>query len=91
MNDQPSLPAPTSDRPIVVTKGGVSPALIGLGVFAVLAGLFILQNRERTSIDFLFFEVHSRTWTAIAVAMVLGAILDRLGTIWWRRRKAAQA
>jgi uncharacterized integral membrane protein len=91
MNDQPNLPAAASERPIVVTKSGVSPALVGLGVFAVLAVLFILQNRERTSIDFLFFELHSRTWTAIAVAMVLGAILDRLGMTWWRRRKAAQA
>ncbi len=68
-------------------QSGISPALIGFVVVAVVAVIFVLQNREKTQIDFLFFEVNARVWTSLAVAVALGVILDRLFSAWWRRRK----
>lgn len=65
--------------------------LIIFGVLLVVTVVFILQNRERTSIDFLFFEVKARVWTSMVLAVVLGVVLDRLFLAWWRRRKAAKA
>lgn len=72
-------------------RNGISPAFIGMLIVAAVTIVFILQNRERTTIDFLVFEVRSRVWIALAVAIGLGVILDRLITVWWRRRKRNQA
>ena len=66
---------------------GVSPTLIGLVVLAVASVIFIIQNSERPKITFLFFSVRTRLWVAIALAIALGVVLDRLFAIWWRRRK----
>jgi hypothetical protein len=53
----------------------------------VLTAIFILQNRERTELDFVLFEVHSRVWTSIAVSIALGVVLDRLFLRFWRKRR----
>ena len=68
-------------------RSGPSPALIGFLVVAVLTAVFILQNRERTELDFVLFEVHSRVWTSIAVSIALGVVLDRLFLRFWRKRR----
>ena len=68
-------------------RSGPSAAAIGFVVLLVVSGVFILQNRERTTIDVLVFELRSRVWTAIAVAIGLGVLLDRLISAWWRRRR----
>ncbi len=61
--------------------------LIAFVAIAVVTVVFILQNRERTSIDFLVFEVHARIWTSLLLAVALGVVLDRLFSGWWRRRQ----
>ena len=66
---------------------GISPTLIGLVVLAAATVIFIVQNSERPKITFLFFSVRTRLWVAIALAIALGVVLDRLFAIWWRRRK----
>jgi hypothetical protein len=68
-------------------KRRVSPALIGIGVLVAVIAIFVLQNRERTSLDGLFVEVQSRVWVALAIAVGLGVLLDRVVSTWWRRRK----
>ncbi|MGD9704080.1 MAG: hypothetical protein AB7Q42_01505 [Acidimicrobiia bacterium] len=68
-------------------RSGLSPAAIGLFVLIAVSVVFILQNRDRTTIDFLVFELRSRVWTAIAVSIALGALLDRLLGMWWRKRR----
>ena len=70
---------------------GPSPWLIGLIIVAILAVVFIAQNRNKVHTHFLFFEVESKVWFALFIAMALGALLDRLFTTWWRRRKAEKA
>ncbi len=55
---------------------------------AALAVIFVFQNRERHQVDFLFFELNTRTWTALATAFVLGVVCDRLFSSWWRRARS---
>lgn len=72
-------------------RSGINPTFIAIVAIVAIIVVFILQNRERTTIDFLVFEVRSRVWTAIALAIGLGVILDRLVSVWWRRRKRAKS
>ena len=69
------------------TRSGVSPLLIAFIVLSILALVFVLQNGERADITFLFFDVRASVWVAIAVAIGVGILLDRLLIAWWRRRR----
>ena len=71
------------------TSGQAGPPvkLIVLVVVAILTVVFVFRNGGDQSIDFLFFDVETRTWSALAMALVLGIVLDRLFISWWRRRK----
>lgn len=62
-------------------------SLIGLILVAIICGIFVFQNSDRTQVDFLFFSFNSRVWVAIAVAMALGVVLDRFIIGWWRRAR----
>jgi uncharacterized integral membrane protein len=68
-------------------RTGISPTLIALGVVAIVAVIFVVQNSNRTDVNFLFFDVNSRVWVALLVAVGLGVVLDRLFIRWWRKRK----
>jgi uncharacterized integral membrane protein len=69
-------------------RTGLSPALIGFGIVAIVAVIFIAQNSARTDINFLFFDFNSRVWVALLVAIGIGIVLDRLLVYWWRRRRS---
>ncbi len=77
------------DENISASNGRTGPPakLIALIVVAILTVVFVFQNRERHQIDFLFFELNTRTWTALATAFVLGVVCDRLFSSWWRRSR----
>jgi len=80
----------TNERPPATAKSGgngPSPALIGLAIAVALAVVFFFQNGEHTRIDFLFFERRTTIRFSIIVAVALGILVDRLFSIWWRRRK----
>ena len=68
-------------------RGGPSIALIGIAVVAILMVIFFLQNGEKTTIDFLVFEKLTTIRWSIIVAVLLGAALDRVVSIWWRRSR----
>ncbi len=68
-------------------RNGPSLFLFLLIAVAAITAVFIAQNRERTRIEFLFVDFTSRIWTAIAIAIALGVLLDRLVTMWWRRAR----
>ena len=65
---------------------GPNLMLIIIGVVVALFVVFFLQNGERTSIDFLVFEKITTIRWSLLMAMVLGVVIDRLFSIWWRRR-----
>jgi uncharacterized integral membrane protein len=72
-------------------KRRVSPTLI-IGLIAlVLAIIFIAQNTESHDVNFLFWDGEMSTWVVIVIALVLGALIDRVATWAWRRRKARRA
>jgi uncharacterized integral membrane protein len=71
------------DRP--PSSSGPSVFLVLSVAVAAIIAIFIVQNRERAQIELLFFEFDTRVWFAIAVAIGLGMLLDRL-LIHWRRR-----
>lgn len=79
-----------------VPGGGVDARLIGRLVFAlavvVLAVIFIVQNSERVELRFIFFEVTTRVWVGLVVALVLGALLGQgiEALVRRRRRRAAR-
>jgi uncharacterized integral membrane protein len=55
-----------------------SPALIGGIVLALAAVDFVVQNRDRVSIHFLFFEFESRLWTLLLITSVLAIVATEL-------------
>jgi uncharacterized integral membrane protein len=52
--------------------------LIAAGVVALLAVIFILQNRAESTIYFLFFEATIGIWVALVLAFGLGLALGLL-------------
>jgi uncharacterized integral membrane protein len=67
-------------------SNGVSPSLIGLLIVAVLAAVFFFQNGDRTDIDLWVFDWNTTVRWSIVVSIFLGVVLDRLFSMWWRRR-----
>ncbi len=72
-------------------SNGPSVTLIGFAILVVLFVVFFLQNSESLSIDFLFFEKKTTIRWSLLVAVVLGILIDRIFTMWWRRRKRNNA
>ncbi len=75
------------EQPGAQGRNGPGLFLILTILFAAIAAVFVVQNREPVPIEFLFFDFNSRTWTAIAIAIGLGILLDRLFLAWWRRAR----
>jgi uncharacterized integral membrane protein len=80
-----------SDRPLQESgEGFETRRLIRLVVAAlaiVVAIVFMAQNNERVELNFLGFEVTTRLWVGLLVALVLGALLGQALEALWERRK----
>jgi uncharacterized integral membrane protein len=72
-------------------RNGPSATLIGLVIAIVLIVVFFLQNGEHEKIDFLFFEKNTTIRWSLLIAVMLGVALDRVFTMWWRRRRKRNA
>jgi uncharacterized integral membrane protein len=68
----------------------ISPRLIVIGVLVAMALIFFFRNGEQTKLDFLFITTHNKTRWLVIVSMAIGAVLDRVASGWFRRRKAAK-
>lgn len=68
-------------------RGGPSAALILSGVLVVLAVIFAVQNGDDVSVNLLWIDATMRLWVVIVVSLVLGALIDRLVSIWRRRSR----
>jgi uncharacterized integral membrane protein len=68
-------------------RSGISPMLIALVVIGVLAIVFVLQNGKSTQIDYVGLNFEAPLWVILALAIVVGIVLDRLFSLWWRRRR----
>ena len=76
----------SESHPITTTKSGPSPTLVGLAILIALGVAFFFQNGNETSIHFLFFQKDAKTRWAIIVAVGIGIAIDRVFSMWWRRR-----
>lgn len=69
-------------------SNGPSLFLILSVVVAIIAADFVVQNREKAEVHYLFFfDSETPVWVAIGGAIILGVVLDRLIQIWWRRSR----
>lgn len=68
-------------------RNGPSWFLIALVIMAVICAVFVFQNRDPATVEFLLFSLETKVWVAIAVAIALGIVLDRLILAWWRRAR----
>ncbi|MEY2452181.1 MAG: hypothetical protein QOD92_1755 [Acidimicrobiaceae bacterium] len=65
----------------------VSPALIAGIVLALAAIDFVVQNRDKVKVHFLFFEFESRVWTLLLITSVLAIVATELLSRVIRRRR----
>ena len=60
--------------------------LVLFGLLAVLVIAFVLDNRRRVKVGFVFGERDARLIYVLIVTVAIGVLLDRLW-IWMRRHK----
>ena len=78
-------------RSVSSGSNGPNVTLIVLGIVIALCVIFFLVNSRKTNLDFVVFEKTTTVRWTILVAMLLGAAIDRVFSIWWRRRKKDDA
>jgi uncharacterized integral membrane protein len=85
----------SSDVPLEESSDGPDLRLITRVLVAVaavvLAVLFVLQNSDRVKTSFVFFDVTTRLWVGLVVALILGALLGQAAEAVWERRKKKKA
>jgi len=83
------------DAPLEESSDGPDLRLIARLLVAaavvVLAVLFVMQNSDRVKTSFVFFDVTTRLWVGLLVALVLGALLGQAAEVLWERRKKRKA
>ena len=84
-----------SDVPLEESSDGPDRRLITRlvvgSVVVVLAILFVVQNSDRVETTFVFFDVTTRLWVGLVVALILGALLGQAVEALWARRKRRKA
>jgi uncharacterized integral membrane protein len=65
------MPPGDPDQPI---RESSTSKWIVLAVLAVLIVSFVLQNRDRANVDFLFWDADLRIWVALLFAAALGFV-----------------
>ena len=68
---------------------GIRPWLIGVIVVGLVSVLFISQNRQRVTVDFILWDHDARLWVVIVISMVLGGLLAELIRLGMKRRKGS--
>ena len=66
---------------------GLNASLILFVLVVAGAVTFFFQNTNPAKISFLFFDWQTVVRWAIVAAIVVGILLDRLISVWWRRRR----
>ncbi len=61
--------------------------LLALLIVVVLLAIFFFQNGNDAPVTFLWLDGQWPVWLVIAISVVIGIVLDRLGTWQWRRAR----
>ena len=77
------------DEPIQIDESSDGPPwkLLALLIVVVALAIFFFQNGDRAPVQFLWLEGDWPIWLVIGISVVVGIILDRLGTWQWRRAR----
>ncbi len=62
----------------VPTSKGISPKQIVGAIIAILALIFVFQNSQTRSVDFLFWKMSMPTWIWLLVVFVAGIAVGLL-------------
>lgn len=65
----------------------VSPGMIGGVIALVVLVIFIVQNRDRAQVDFLFWSFEVSLWFGLVLAAALTLVAERLIEWGLRRRR----
>lgn len=76
--------AEMTDRRRTSTGSLLTPQRISAGVLAVLAVLFVLQNRAEVTLQFLGIRVTATLWLASLALLVVGILI---GALWTSRSR----
>jgi uncharacterized integral membrane protein len=68
-------------------SGRINAHIVVAAVIVVALLVFIFQNGESKQVDFLMFSFSAPLWLIIALAAVLGALLDGVVVRAWRRMR----
>jgi len=68
-------------------RGIANTRLIVAGVALIVAVIFVVQNDNRVSTDFLFFSGTAPLWVVILLSILIGALLGQVVGVLARRRK----
>jgi uncharacterized integral membrane protein len=88
--DDSSFESPKRAAP-AAQRSNMSPAIIVFGLVALVGVFFFLGNGETTQFHFLFWDWTTTVRWMILVSILLGVVIDRSFTFWWRRRKKRKA
>jgi uncharacterized integral membrane protein len=70
------------------TRSGRDTAkLVAIAVLAIVLIVFVIANTDSVTIDFLLTDVEIPLIFVLLGTAILGAILDRLFTMWRRNRE----
>lgn len=70
MNENPTMPPPQ--------RRSISPKTVVVLILAALVGVFILQNRQSTTLTFISTDKSFPLWIVLLVTAVVGGILGQL-------------
>jgi uncharacterized integral membrane protein len=57
---------------------GIDPKLIAGGILLVLLLVFVFQNTETTTVDFLMFDIEAPLWVMLGITAVVGMLIGYL-------------
>lgn len=89
IGQEPSGLSPDEGRAGADRRRAVRLAVAGITI--LVAVLFMAQNNDEVELTFLVFEVTTRVWVGLLVALVLGAFLGRAVEAMWARRRRRRA
>jgi uncharacterized integral membrane protein len=64
----------------------MTPRRIAAGVLTLTALVFVLQNRDDVTMQFLFFRISAALWFASLALLVTGIVI---GVLWTSRRQTS--
>lgn len=73
-----------------VASGSSGPPWKLIALLLLVAGLaaFFFQNGQDSEVNFLWLDGSWPQWIVIGISVLVGVLLDRLGTWQWRRARS---